>query len=392
MRKNYSRRDFLKIGAGSCLSLLVPRIVGCGDEVIETTTPTTVHALQFDDLSQLYDMAKQAAVQLGITRSSLTGATVFLKPNFLNMGMEVFFLPYDPMVGEATKAEVVAAVAEQCLEAGAARVTIGEGAHTTSWDWNLLTFCPGNSIEAATNLQTAVDRLKTLYSDDRIELACLNQVNQWERVPSSSDNAYVSDGLLVAKAFYEADHVISLPVMKTHEWAKITAAMKNYVGLAPLVELGNGMGRCKLHQAYAHATCHGVADAGIAGSFVDMHRWRMEEGKQDFAILDCSICLEGTGPLRSPVNRGITIDVKNRNAAGTYFLLAGDDLVAVDAVAAELMGFDYSQVKQLVMLDNLGFTSVRDHAIRGADLEDLRIPDWQPPVLNTEDTFFDHCD
>jgi uncharacterized protein (DUF362 family) len=285
----------------------------------------------------------------------------------------------------------VAAVAEQCLAAGAAKVTIADGAHTVQWDWSAIRFLDGNDIGGATNIKAAVDRLKSQYGDDKVELVCLNQVALWDRIPSSSSDPLVSDGLMVAKQWLDADHVISCPVMKSHQWANVTLAMKNYVGLVPLKELGNGMGRCKLHMAYAHATAHGVADGGISGAFIDMHKWRKDHGKQDFAIVDCSIGLEGNGPNLVGVTSGTTIDIKARNAAGKYFLLAGDDLAAVDAIGAQLMGFDLAQIKQMQMLEHLGIKSIHDARLAGASMIDLAIKDWVKPTLHSEDEFAQFC-
>ena len=49
-------------------------------------------------------------------------------------------------------------------------------------------------------------------ADDKVELQCLNQVNAWERVPTASTALLLNRGLPVARAFYEADHVISCPL------------------------------------------------------------------------------------------------------------------------------------------------------------------------------------
>jgi uncharacterized protein (DUF362 family) len=386
-----TRRQFVHIGAGTCVALIAPRMLGCGGEggaVSPAPTTTTVFAVLGDSLSELYAMGKQAAIKLGIAGSSMKGATIFIKPNFLTMGISGMA---NPITGECCKPEIVAGVAEQCLAAGAAKVTIGEGAHATSWDWSEVHLIEGNDVGGATSMLAVVDRLKSQYGDDKVDLVCLNQVELWERIPSSSTDASVADGLMVSKQWHDADHVITCPVMKSHMWATVTLAMKNYVGLVPLKEMGVGMSRCKLHLAYAHATAHGVADCGISGAYVDMHKWRKAQGKQDFAIVDCSIGLEGNGPNLAPIGAGITIDIKERNAAGKYFLLAGDDLAAVDAIGAQLMGFDLAQVKQMLMLDHLGFKSIHDAKLVGASMAELAIKDWVKPTLHSEDEFKAYC-
>ncbi len=411
----FSRREFIKkAGAGTCVALMAPHSIGCdgdddgdgesadkdsdghGDkstdsgndtEVLEPQ-PATVYAVMGNALSELYEMSKQATSQLGIVGTSMVGATVFIKPNLVSMmtGKEV----YDPAIGECVKAEIIAGVAEQCLSAGAAKVTIAEGAQRRSWDWNTITFFDGNTIGTATNLFQAVSLLKATYGDEKIELICLNDVEKWSLIPSSSSASIMNDGLLVAEQFRDADHAISLSCLKTHEYGQMTSALKNYVGITPLNEYGTGMlVRNYLHTAYLETTVGQVENAGIAGAYLDMYKWRKEEKKEDFTIVDCSIGMEATGPHLAPLNDGKTIDFKARSNAGRYFLLASTDLVAADAVGAQIVKFNIDDVKQLNIAKNLGLgqTALDKITVAGAALTDLLVPDWEPPVPTGEDFF-----
>lgn len=425
------RRTFLKTSAGATAALLAARALpGCaassdatdaaGDlpapsdvegsdaalaeldavgEMAETVAevvpeaPGTVHAILGSDLTELYEMGRQAARSVGVVPGALEGRTVFIKPNFVAKGMEMLGCGFDPNTGEVTKPELVAAVAEQCLEAGAARVTIGEGAQTKAWDWTTIPFVTGNTVEGTTNLGHAVTRLRSIYGADRVLLQCLNEVNDWVPVPSSSTADNVKNGIFVARSFAEADVVISIPVLKTHQWAHLTASMKNYVGVVSSApeHHGNNISRCKLHLAYATATCHGVENAGVSGSFVDIHKWRVENGHPDLAILDATIALEGNGPHKKPVNDGRTIHTKERNTAGRYFLLAGKDFTAVDSLAARIIGVEPDVITSLRMCRNLGMGRIDDVPLVGATLADLRITDWLQPTLRSEDYFKAVC-
>jgi len=351
----------------------------------------TVHAILGSELTEIYDMGLLAAQSLGFTGSALAGATIFIKPNFVTLGLEMFGVNFDPTVGECTKPELAAAVAEQCLAAGAARVVIGEGAQKDEWDWSELYFIEGNEIGGAKNLLAAVDLLKTTYGDDKIELQCLNAVDEWQLVPSVSPDENLSEGIYVAKAFAEADHVISLPVMKTHQWALMTGAMKNYIGLAPTKQHGNGMSRCKLHLGYMGVACHGIEDAGVSGAFIDIHKWRVDSGKEDFAIVDGTIAMEGDGPHSAPVNDGKTIHLKERNSAGQYFLLASNDLVAADVIISQLQSIPMMDIKGLQMAAHLGLGAVDDIALKGASVDELKVTDWLKPNLKGEDYFESFC-
>jgi len=398
---NISRRDLLVWGSGACLALWTPSFLGCNDgndrECVEsgncnknTGSPgadrkhdnySTVYAVMGDELGELYSMAREAAEKLGITRNSLRGAKVFIKPNLVALGL----LGYIGTNGECTKAEIVAAVAEQCLDAGAARVIIGDGAQGRSWDWSTLAFLGDANIAGAADLAAAVDRLKSIYGDYRIDLACLNEVDQWEYIPSSSNDSRMKNGLMVARYFYEADHVISIAVLKSHMWADITGSMKNYIGLTPINQLGTGFCRSKVHLAYSHAPIAGLSDAGVAGAFLDIVKWRKEEKKDDFAIIDCSIGVEGSGPHVPPINPGKTIDIKQRSLGRQYFLLAGNDFVAADSIAAQVM--DFHDVKQLVMAENMALGEARNIHIKGANPRDLFVPGWEKPKHLSDDFF-----
>jgi len=406
----FSRRHFLKLGAGACAGATMSSLIGCGsgdddddnddddinnneppdlsDDDDDDSTPTersNVHALLFDELSELFDQTRLAMTTLRITKNSLTGSTVFIKPNFVSLGLgNRGFLGAS---GECTKAELAAAVAEMCLEAGAAKVTIGEGAQGESWDWSIVYFLNDNNFHGATNLAAAVDYLNTKYGAGKCELICLNQTDQWARIPSCATDEVVADGLMVSKHWYEADHVISLPVIKSHLWAVFTGSMKNYVGSVPVHDpMGAGFVRQKLHAVYAHATMAGYADIGITGAFLDAHRYRLGEGRQDFSIVDCSIGVEGSGPHVEPVNPGITIDIKSRTPANKYFLLAGDDYVANDYVMSKVMNF--GPVLQLKMAEHLGLGRIdKGVRLKGASLSDIFIGDWLPPFHMKEDFF-----
>jgi len=419
-----SRRDLLKRGAaGVATAIAAPALLnlGCdaeknagtdllapdvpgdvpGDvpaadvppDVPEVVHAATVHAILGTSLTELYSMGMQAAEALGFTGTALEGKTIFLKPNFVALGMEMFGVGFNANTGEVTKPDLVAAVAEQCLEAGAARVTIGDGAQTQTWDWTTVPFVTGNTIEGTTNLGQAVTRLQGIYGAERVRLQCLNEVNDWVPVPSSSTADNVKDGIFIARSFAEADVVVSIPVLKTHQWAHLTASMKNYVGVVSSApeHHGNKISRCKLHLAYAEATCHGVEKAGVSGSFVDIHKWRVENGHQDVAILDATIGLEGNGPHKKPVNDGHTIHLKDRNAAKRYFLLAGRDFTAVDSVAARVIGVQPDDITSLRMCRNIGLGLIDDVPLVGATLDDLKVADWEQPTLRSEDYFKAVC-
>jgi len=72
------------------------------------------------------------------------------------------------------------------------------------------------------------------------------------------------------------------------------------------------------------------------------------------------------------------VDFKSRTPAGNYFLLAGNDLAAVDAAAVRIMNQDVYTVKQLLLAKNLKLGKIDNIDIRGdTALEELIVEDWR---------------
>ena len=107
----------------------------------------------------------------------------------------------------------------------------------------------------------------------------------------------------------QVDAIISVPVMKTHDQGQITLALKNLKGLVT----DGDKRRIHLEGMFEGAT-------DLVAHF-----------KPVFAVVDAVIGQEGMGPLLGmPVEMGL--------------VLAGQDLVAVDAIAGRVMGFAPDEV------------------------------------------------
>ena len=107
----------------------------------------------------------------------------------------------------------------------------------------------------------------------------------------------------------QVDAIISVPVMKTHDQGQVTLALKNLKGLVT----DGDKRRIHLEGMFEGAT-------DLVAHF-----------KPVFAVVDAVIGQEGMGPLLGmPVEMGL--------------ILAGQDLVAVDAIAGRVMGFAPDEV------------------------------------------------
>ena len=107
------------------------------------------------------------------------------------------------------------------------------------------------------------------------------------------------------KLVLDADVIISVPKMKTHDSAKVTLSLKNMKGVLPDIY------KRKLHHVFS--VFQGVADLCTIV-------------KPALAVVDGIIGMEGIGPADGePVEMGL--------------IIAGKDPVAVDTVTALVMGF-----------------------------------------------------
>lgn len=154
----------------------------------------------------------------------------------------------------------------------------------------------------------------------------------------------VPDGLLMQEIstwelVTEADAIISVPVLKTHDQAELTLSLKNLKGLEVDAE------KRELHR---RGVFKGVAD--LVAAF-----------KPAFAVVDGLVGQEGLGPVFGlPVEMGL--------------ILAGRDLVAVDAVASRVAGFKPDEILTTVIAakQGLGTMDMTEIEVVGESIESVR--------------------
>jgi uncharacterized protein (DUF362 family) len=367
-RRHFVRTSTLAVGAaataGACGSTptdpadLEPPEFGDPPDVVDPTA--SVFAVTGTHLAS---MTRQVLDDLGGVGTVVhQGESVFIKPNMVS-------LPWAPQgnvfaAGECAKPEILIAVAEACLQAGAREVTIGDGSHAPELPWDRAV-----TLDGSTNLAAEVARLAVQYGRP-VRVASLEVDSpEWIEVPSSTYLGPISVSSLVA----EADRVISVPVAKTHSWAQLTLSLKNFVGIAPLWRYGDLPNNVPDRGVrFDHSS-----PAAIAAIYLDIAR-----GVQpDLAVIDFSIGVEGNGPNLS--HGGRTVDMRNR--LGSYLVLASTDLVAADTVAAWIMSHHPEHVVQLGMAYARGMGEARMERIQvvGGDLRNLRVA-WAPAQLRNQ--------
>ena len=141
----------------------------------------------------------------------------------------------------------------------------------------------------------------------------------------------------------KAEVIISVPKMKTHRLAGITLSMKNMFGILP--GMVYGWPKNVLHWN------------GIPLSICEING----TVKTHYAVVDGITGMEGYGPLLGTARR-----------AGV--LVMGDNVLAVDATAARVMGVDPARVDYLALADKIKLGSLRREniAVAGAKIEQVR--------------------
>jgi uncharacterized protein (DUF362 family) len=137
-------------------------------------------------------------------------------------------------------------------------------------------------------------------------------------------------------------NVVHLPTVKTHVYTTMTGAMKNAFG-----------GLLRENRHWAHTDIH--------ATLVDLLAVQKEIHPGMFAVMDGTVCGDGAGP------RAMVPVVKD-------YMLASGDMVAIDAVAAWLMGFDPMADVDCIRIAHergLGVGDVREIEVVGEDVSEV---------------------
>ena len=222
-----------------------------------------------------------------------------------------------------------------------------------------------------------MNKLDTIYKEYQIEehKNCDKNDLKWIEYQPKAKMRVLHDifrrGIRIPEYFF-GKNIVHLPTLKTHIYTTTTGAMKNAFG---------GLLNTKRH--YTHSVIH--------ETLVDLLAIQKEIHSGLFAVMDGTICGTGPGPrTMTPVEENL--------------VLASADQVAIDAVAAKLMGFDPMQILfiRLAHEQGLGIGSVNDIDVEGEDISGMnfqfsvgdnfasRIGDllWFSPLKTLQKLFF----
>jgi uncharacterized protein (DUF362 family) len=226
------------------------------------------------------------------------GAMVLIKPNLIK--------PSPSGSGVVTDWRVTEAVVEAVMGRGPGKIIIGEGS-SVGYDM------PGR-VDSLTAME--VNGVADVARRHGLPMVDLNRD---ELIEVHAPDAYVMHTFNVARTAYEADVIIDLPVLKTHGRTGITCGLKNMKGVLP---------------GYEKRRTHTL---GLDRGIVDLNRVM----KPHLTVVDGLVGLAGTHS-------------RDEDRMALNCIVAGTDVVAVDAVCATLMGFDVDEILHVRLADEAG--------------------------------------
>ena len=139
-------------------------------------------------------------------------------------------------------------------------------------------------------------------------------------------------------SFFPGKNIVHLPTAKCHIYTTITGSMKNAFG-----------GLLATRRHYTHSVIH--------ETLVDLLAIQKEIHPGIFTVMDATFCGNGPGPrTMTPVEKGL--------------MLASSDSVAIDAVAAKIMGFEPMNIDyiRLAHEDGLGVGRMEEIEVLGENI------------------------
>lgn len=253
------------------------------------------------------------------------GDTVLIKPSIC--------LPLPPEKGDATDPQVVASLVKLAKAAGASRVIVGE-----SGGWGLYV---RNNFE--------ISRIGEYAKRAGAELSYFDEE---ERIEIEIPNGILLRKVSIPKIVKNADAIINVPKMKNNFISIVTLGIKNFLAfLAPDDRYG-------IHR--------GVNGVELAYVVVDL----LKAIKPKLTVIDGIVAMEGFGPHTG-------------NLIRMGLLVAGKDVVAADAVASEIMGYQAMEIPttQIAFKQQIGIGDLSQIETRGEKIEGVR-KHFTRPIFN----------
>jgi len=268
-----------------------------------------------DEFGEVSKAVADSLRLIGGLESLITrGDTVLIKPNVL--------APYDYKTGAVTNPYVVKALCRLARDAGATRLIIAEG----------------SQVGCKTREAFVKSGISKVAEEEKLELVDLKST---KTIYMGIPNGRIFRRIEIPEIIMQADVIINVPVMKTHDVFPATLGLKNMKGVIQEKD------KKRFHKW------------GLAQSIVDLNKLVLPQ----LTVIDGTVAMEGMGPEHgTPVNLGI--------------IISSFDTVAADAVAASVMGIDPMEVEyiRLATEQGLGCADLSQIEVVGLSIEEVKKP------------------
>ncbi len=270
------------------------------------------------------------------------GKTVMLKPNLVNDNSNRTI----EVNGATTDYRVVQAVVELVRELNPhGKIIIAEGSGggtTTISNMTRLNYMNITGVDYLMGLESSSGNYRDFASDSLVAVNLPDALSKYpdDLKPNKTRAIYYN------KRYFNADVLISIPVLKNHATAGITGAVKNVaIGCTP----------ANLYADKDNASPY-LRSTVIPHDLPTLSKWMHDfyVGRPvDFVIMDG---LQG-GSNGPGVGGSNLVNIK-KNQQNMRLILAGKDAVATDAIAGLIMGHDPQRAQYLVSIHNDGYGTV----------------------------------
>jgi len=261
-------------------------------------------------------MVEQAVDHLGGVESLIRpGSTVVIKPNAGHEG--------SPESSINTSPEVVAAVIRLVKQANPGKIILAEA---SAIGCDTIACLEASGIRKAAE-DAGVDEIRDIKTDqDLVKKKIENPTSDIKQVE-------------LPRFLLEADHLVNVPIFKSHVSMVFTCALKNLKGVVQ-----------DKHHYIMHCT-------DLASAMMDLG----DLVRPDFTVVDMIRPMEGFGP-----HSGTPVDFD--------CIVAGRDMVAIDATACRMVGLPLEKVEyfEAAREKGLGNFDEEQIEIRGNAIEEVR--------------------
>ncbi len=289
MNKNTSRRDFLKASASVAGIAAAGRILKSGPLLGQDSLAAAAAQPAEGPMLAVVQGTPAAAVAKAL--ELLGGMSNFVKPGAVVMIKPNVSFPNPKTWGTGTSPEVVVAVAQEALKAGAGRVIVAD-----------------NTMRRDMESFNKTGLVEALAGIDKVKILALQEESLFVEAPVPNGNAVKS--VQIARLARKADVLINLPCAKSHTATEVSFGLKNNMGLI-------------WDRSFFHVKTDIHAAIAELATVVRHH----------LTILDATRALLTNGPTGPGKIQEMNL------------VLAGTDPLAVDAYAATLANWNNRTVK-----------------------------------------------